>query len=85
MPFHNSAEPANYLVLTATFLNLPLLGPVKLNTVLPTARYRCDICLKGAVLPGRNDVEMGPANSLHALAYNSEYNKRFNFDYKILH
>ena len=28
--------------------------------------------LKGAVLPGRNDAEMGPANSLHASAYYSE-------------
>ena len=28
----------------------------------------CDITLKGAVLPWRNDAEMGPANSLHALA-----------------
>ena len=29
------------------------LGPVKLGTVLPTARHRYDISLKGAVLPGR--------------------------------
>ena len=36
------------------------LGLVKSNTVLPTARHRCDISLKEAVLPGRNDVEMGP-------------------------
>ena len=42
------------------------LGPVKSDTVLPTARHRCDISSKGAVLPGRNDAEMGPANSLHA-------------------
>ena len=53
------------------------LGPVKSDTVLPTARHRCDISSKGAVLPGRNDAEMGPANSLHASAYYSEYNKRF--------
>ena len=26
------------------------LGPVKSDTVLPTARYHCDISLKGAVL-----------------------------------
>ena len=45
--------------------------------MLPTARYRCDISSKGAVLPGRNDAEMGPANSLHASAYYSEYNERF--------
>ena len=34
------------------------LGPVKSNTVLLTARHRCDISSKGAVLPGRNDAEM---------------------------
>ena len=39
------------------------LGPVKLNLELPTARHRCDISSEGAVLPGRNDVEMSPANS----------------------
>ena len=53
------------------------LGPVKSDTVLPTARHRCDISSNGAVLPGRNDAEMGPANSLHASAYHSEYNERF--------
>ena len=53
------------------------LGPVKSNTVLPTARHRCDISSKGAVLPWRNDAEMGSANSLHASAYCSEYNERF--------
>ena len=42
------------------------LGPVKSDTVLPTARHRFEISSKGAVFPGRNDVEMGPANSLHA-------------------
>ena len=35
------------------------------------------ISSKGAVLPGRNDAEMGPANSSHASAYYSEYNKIF--------
>ena len=49
------------------------LGPVKSDTVLPTARHRCNISSKGAVLPGRNDAEMGPANSLHASAYYSKY------------
>ena len=44
------------------------LGPVKSDTVLPTARHRCSISSKEAVLPGRNDTEMGPANSLHASA-----------------
>ena len=53
-------------------------GPVKSNTVLPTARHRCDIFSKGAVEPGRKNAEMGPANSLHASAYYSEYNERFN-------
>ena len=30
------------------------------DTALPTARHRCDISSKGAVLPARNDAEMGP-------------------------
>ena len=51
------------------------LGPDKSDTLLPTARHRCDIFVKGAVLPGRYDAEMGPANSLHASAYYSEYNE----------
>ena len=42
--------------------------PVKLDTVLPTARHNCNISSKEAVLLGRNDVEMGLANSLHASA-----------------
>ena len=46
--------------------------------MLPTARHRCDISSK-AVLPGRNDAEMGPGNSIHASAYYSEYNERFDF------
>ena len=50
----------------------------KSDAVLPTARHRCDISSKGAMLPGRNDAEMGPANSLHVSAYYSEYNERFN-------
>ena len=37
------------------------LGPVKSDTGLPTARHRCDISPKRAVLPGRNDVEIGPS------------------------
>ena len=53
------------------------LGPVKSDTVLLTARHLCDVSSNGAVLPGRNDTEMGPANSLHASAYYSEYNERF--------
>ena len=52
-------------------------SPVKSDTVLPTAYHRCDIFSKRAVLPGRNDAEMGPANSLHDSTYHSEYNKRF--------
>ena len=51
--------------------------PVKSDTVLPTARHCCDNSSKGAALPGCNDAEMGPANSLHASAYYSEYNERF--------
>ena len=45
--------------------------------MLPMARHRCDISSKGAVLPWRKDAEMGPANSLYASAYYSEYNERF--------
>ena len=56
-----------------------ILGPAKSDTVLPTARHGCDISSKGAVLHGRNDAEMGPANSLHASAYYSEYNERLDF------
>ena len=41
---------------------------------------RGGIYLKEAVLPRRSDAEMGPANSLHALAKYSEYNERFDFD-----
>ena len=41
---------------------------VKSNTVLSTARHRCNISSKGAALPGRNDAEIGPTNSLHASA-----------------
>ena len=37
-------------------------------TARPTAWHRSDISSKEAVLPGRNDAEMGPANSLHASA-----------------
>ena len=50
----------------------------QIGTVLPTARHRCNISSNGAELPKRNDAEMGPANSLHASAYYSEYNERFN-------
>ena len=53
------------------------LGPVKLDTVLPMAGHRGNIYLKKAMLPRRSDAEMGPANSLHALAYCSEYDERF--------
>ena len=44
------------------------LGPVKTVTLAPAARLQCNISSKGAVLLGRNDAEMGPANLLHALA-----------------
>ena len=49
---------------------------VKSDTVLPTARHCCNTS-KEAMLPGRNDVEMGPDNSLHASAYYTAYNERF--------
>ena len=45
------------------------LRPVESNIALPTIRHRCDISSKEAVLPGRNGVEIGPANLLRALAY----------------
>ena len=41
------------------------------------ACHCCNISMKGAVLPGRNDAEMGPTNLLHTLAYYNEYNERF--------
>ena len=53
------------------------LGLVKSDTALPMARHHCDILSKGAVLPGRKDAEMGPANSLQASAFYGEYNERF--------
>ena len=34
------------------------------DAVLSTALNRCDISLKGAVLPGHSDAELGLANSL---------------------
>ena len=43
--------------------------------MLPTARHRCNMFSREAVLPGRNDSEMGPNNSLHASAYYSKYTK----------
>ena len=57
------------------------LGPVKSDTVLPTARQHYDISSKEAVLAGCNDVKMGPANSLHTSAYYSEYNERFDLSH----
>ena len=38
------------------------LGPVKSDSVLPTARHRCDIFSKRAVLRGHSDAEVGSAN-----------------------
>ena len=40
------------------------------------AHHYCDISLKIAMLPGCEDVEMGPASRLHASAYDIE-NERF--------
>ena len=37
----------------------------------------CNISLNGAVLPGRNDLEMGPVNSLHAWRNTASNNARF--------
>ena len=41
-------------------------------------RHRCDISPNRAVLPGRNDAEVGPVNLLHASAYYREHNEGFN-------
>ena len=43
--------------------------------VSSTIRHRRNIFFKEAVLPGCNDAEIGPSNSLHPLAYYSEYNE----------
>ena len=45
-------------------------GPIKSDTVLPTACHRCDV---SSVLPRRKPAEMVPANSLHASAYYGKY------------
>ena len=44
------------------------IGPVKSDTVLPMACHRCNISSKGrrCIARRRNDMEMGPENSLHA-------------------
>ena len=52
------------------------LGAGQSDTVLQTACYRY-IFSKRAVLPGRNDAEVGPANSSHASAKYNKYNERF--------
>ena len=44
---------------------------------MPTVRNRCNISLKEAVLPERNDAEtMYTSNLLHALDYYKKYNER---------
>ena len=62
-----SSSSGNSFVSEAGGLNL---GQAKLDTVLPIARHRCQISSEGegAVLPGRNDTEMGLAKSLRASA-----------------
>ena len=57
------------------------LGPIKSDTVLPTARHRSDTSSNGAASLGRNNAEVVPANSLHASAYYSQHNERFNLQY----
>ena len=47
------------------------------NAMLPMARHHCGISSEGVVLLGRNDVEMGPAYSLHASMYYSKHNEKF--------
>ena len=76
----NSTSIIMLIALTRSSLKRKIWGsnlvPVKSDTVLPTARHRCNISSKEAVLPRRNDVEVGQANSLHASAYCSEYTER---------
>ena len=40
----------------------------QIGHMVPTTRHRCNISSNGAVLPGRSDAGMGPANTLHASA-----------------
>ena len=53
------------------------LGPVKSDTVLPTARHRCNISSKGVVLLGRNDAEMGPQTRYTLRRTTASINERF--------
>ena len=47
--------------------------PASQISVQPMAHHRCEISSEGgAALPGRKDAEMGPANSLHALAHHGK-------------
>ena len=70
--FKVSSQKAGWFSSNAFFSGAGVRGSnlelVKSYTVLPTTYRRCDISLKGAVLSGRNDVEMNPANSLLASA-----------------
>ena len=50
------------------------LGPVKPNTVLPTARHRCDISSKGAVLPAGAITRRWAASTRYTLR---RINERF--------
>ena len=45
--------------------------PVKLDSVLPSARHRYDVYSKGAMLRWRNNSEMGPAKICHTLPRNT--------------
>ena len=62
---------ANVMKAQSTFKSLfflpILLGPVESDTVLLTARHRCNISSIGAALPGRNDAVMGPAGTMKNL------------------
>ena len=44
----------------------------KLDTVLPTARHRCDIFSKAALLPRRNDMRRWASQTLYKLRRNTE-------------
>ena len=60
----NTVPPVGRAV-TRSFLEREVagsnLGPVKSDTVLPTARHRCDISSKGAVLPGAMTRRWAPS------------------------
>ena len=82
--FSNSQYQPVGRTVTRSFLEREVrgsnIGPVRLDTVLPIGRHRCDISSNEDVMPESNDAEMGPADSLYASAQYSECNETFDFD-----